>query len=87
MSKRSWRLVICYFVVLILFAVLSLTAADFSDTKTIDRKAKPEAGKKSISLKSLGAGHSLEARLVRSVRTAPPRLKMADKGSYCRRST
>ena len=87
MSNRNWRLAVCYFVVLILFAVLSLTAADFSAVKPIDRKAKPETGKESIRLKSLGAGKSLEVRLVSSVRTAPPRIKIADQGSYCRRST
>ena len=87
MSKRSWRLAVWYFVILIFFVVLSLTAADFSAVKTRDRKAKPEVGKESIRPKSLGAGKSLEVRLVSSVRTAPPRIKLADKGSYCRRSS
>ena len=77
---------VCYFVVLILFAVFSLTAADFSDIKIIDRKATADVEGKSIRLITLGAGRHIEARLVSSVRTAPPRIKIADQGSYCQNS-
>jgi len=87
MSKRSWRQAVWFFVVLSLFAVLSLAAADFSEIKTMDRETNVDVGGKSIRLISLGAGHHIEARLASSVKIPPPRVKLADQGSSCRQSS